>query len=82
LRYFEDWDFRTGLADVRMAARTMRGEPSIAVYGPQSARVFASALPDATLVLVPDAGHYPQVEQPSAFFSAIDAFDRRVMVRR
>jgi proline iminopeptidase len=76
-----NWDFRSRLADLRMPALVIEGEKALPSTV-ESARVFASALPNATLVLVPDAGHYPQVEQPGAFFSAIDAFDRRVMVRR
>jgi len=76
-----NWDFRPQLAALHMPALVIEGAKSIPSTV-ESARVFASALPDATLVLVPEAGHYPQVEQPSAFFSAIDAFDRRVMVPR
>lgn len=76
-----NWDFRPRLAELRMPALVIEGENSIPSTV-ESARIFASSLPDATLVLVPNAGHYPQVEQPGVFFSAIEAFDRRVLSRR
>jgi pimeloyl-ACP methyl ester carboxylesterase len=35
---------------------------------------LADAVPDARLVVIPDAGHSPQFENPLAWFAAIDGF--------
>jgi pimeloyl-ACP methyl ester carboxylesterase len=35
---------------------------------------LAGELPDATLVIVKDAGHVPHEEQPAAFMQAVDEF--------
>jgi pimeloyl-ACP methyl ester carboxylesterase len=43
-------------------------------YGPSAA--MADALPDSRLVVIPDAGHAPQFENPDAYFTAVDAFVR------
>ena len=67
------WDFRPLLARLTMPALVIEGEQSIASTV-ESARVMAKSLPNATLVLVPGAGHYPQVEQPERFFDAVEKF--------
>jgi 3-oxoadipate enol-lactonase len=36
--------------------------------------LLADAVPDARLVVIPDAGHSPQFENPPAWFGALDAF--------
>jgi pimeloyl-ACP methyl ester carboxylesterase len=43
------------------------------VYG----RSLTSALPAAELMLIPGAGHYPEIEQSEAVIRAIDAFVRQ-----
>jgi proline iminopeptidase len=68
-----EWDFRPLLTRLTMPALVIEGEQSIPSTV-ESARVFAQSLPNATLVLVPGAGHYPQVEQPKAFFDAVVRF--------
>jgi proline iminopeptidase len=68
-----DWDFRPRLARLTMPALVLEGEQSLASMV-ESARMIAQALPHATLVLVPKAGHYPQVEQPELFFAAVRRF--------
>lgn len=37
-------------------------------------RTVADAFPRATFTAVPEAGHFPHIEQPEAVFDAIDAF--------
>jgi pimeloyl-ACP methyl ester carboxylesterase len=37
---------------------------------------MAAAIPGAQLVVVPDAGHSPQFENPPAWFEAVDGFLR------
>ena len=68
-----NWDFRPLLASLTMPALVIEGEQSIPSTI-ESARVIAQSLPNATLLLVPKAGHYPQVEQPELFFHAVDTF--------
>ena len=36
--------------------------------------LLAGAVPDARLVVVPEAGHSPQFENPPAWFAALDGF--------
>jgi 2-succinyl-6-hydroxy-2,4-cyclohexadiene-1-carboxylate synthase len=49
----------------------------------QIGREMVAALPDASLVVVPDAGHTVHLEQPDAFVAALSAFlqERRRAVR-
>jgi pimeloyl-ACP methyl ester carboxylesterase len=37
-------------------------------------RRIAAAIPGASLAVIPDAGHVPQVEQPEAWWAALSAF--------
>ena len=57
------------------------GVPTLVLWGeadgfatPAYGRSLASALPAAQFTLVPEAGHYPEIEQPDAVIRAIDAF--------
>jgi len=67
-----DWDFRAGLA--RVAA------PTLIVHGESDAipmdlvEEWTTALPDARLVKVPGASHFPYVERPDLVWPAIEAF--------
>ena len=70
-----NWDFRPALAKLTVPALVIEGEQSIPSTV-ESARVMAQSLPGAALALIPNAGHYPQVEQPALFFAAVDAFLR------
>lgn len=42
----------------------------------RNAEALAKRLPGAELVLIEDAGHFPQIEQPEAFVRAIEAWAR------
>jgi pimeloyl-ACP methyl ester carboxylesterase len=55
--------------------------PSLVLWGaadgivtPEYGRAYADALPEARFELVPEAGHYPLTEQPSATVAAIESF--------
>jgi 3-oxoadipate enol-lactonase len=56
--------------------------PTLVVVGEQdtsftgAADDMAAALPDSRLVVIPDAGHGPQFENPDAYFAAVDGFLR------
>jgi pimeloyl-ACP methyl ester carboxylesterase len=40
--------------------------------------LLADVVPDARLVVIPDAGHSPQFENPTAWFAAVDGFLREL----
>lgn len=66
------WDWRPALRRVHAPALVIHGaEDVLPVAG---GREWAAALPDARFVLLPGAGHFPYVEAPEAFFSAVNAF--------
>jgi pimeloyl-ACP methyl ester carboxylesterase len=44
------------------------------VHSAKGARWLQQQLPDATLVEIPDCGHYPMLEEPDAFESALLKF--------
>jgi pimeloyl-ACP methyl ester carboxylesterase len=57
--------------------------PTLLVWGEQDARSplsvarqFEEAIPDTTLVVIPDAGHVSNLEQPERFNDAVRAFCR------
>jgi pimeloyl-ACP methyl ester carboxylesterase len=58
--------------------------PTLVIVGAQDRPFFdashaiAAAIPDARLVVVPDAGHSPQFENPPVWFDALDTFLREV----
>ena len=61
--------------------------PTLVVVGAEDevflpgAHAMVAAIPGADLVVVPDAGHSPQFENPDAYFAAVDAFVRRTNAR-
>ena len=55
--------------------------PTLVIVGEEDAHVpravmpdIADAMPDARLVVIPDAGHSPQFENPPAWFAALEEF--------
>ncbi len=56
--------------------------PSLVIVGEQdtpflaASREMADTIPGAGLVVIPDAGHSPQLENPAAWFDAVDGFLR------
>jgi pimeloyl-ACP methyl ester carboxylesterase len=58
--------------------------PTLVLWGeadrfakPSYGQSLVSALPAAELMVIPDAGHYPEIEQSEAVIRAIDAFVQR-----
>jgi pimeloyl-ACP methyl ester carboxylesterase len=72
--------------DQREAMRTISC-PTLVVVGEQDASfvrpasVMHEVIPDSRLVVVPDAGHSPQFENPDAYFDAVGSFVRRTSDR-
>lgn len=57
------------------------GAPTLVLWGADDrlfpavlAEVFAAQLGDASAQLIPDAGHFPQIDQPAATIAAISGF--------
>jgi 3-oxoadipate enol-lactonase len=66
---------------VRLAEVTI---PTLVIVGEQdesfleTSKTMAATIPGARLVVVPDAGHSPQFENPAVWFDAVDGFLRGV----
>ncbi len=66
------WDWRSELGALHV--------PTLVVHGARdaipeaSARAWVDALPNARLLVLPEADHYPHVDQPEAFFPAAEQF--------
>ncbi|MDE2005364.1 MAG: alpha/beta hydrolase [Rhodospirillales bacterium] len=59
----------------RIAAPTLLAwGASDRVVTPEYGRAYAGAIPGATFVTIPEAGHHPEREQPAAFAAAIADF--------
>jgi proline iminopeptidase len=69
-----DWDFRPRLAGIRAPVLVMEGADSNVPL--DATRAWVAALPNARLLLVPDAGHEFFVDQPAAFREAAESFIR------
>jgi pimeloyl-ACP methyl ester carboxylesterase len=67
-----DWDWRDRLGNLRVPTLVIHGEQDAIPL--DAAREWASVLPDARLVVLPDAGHLSYVEQPDLFFAAVEDF--------
>ncbi len=70
----KDWDFLPMLAKLQQPALVVEGEQSASTVA--SVRAWAKALPNARLLWIANAGHFPQVEQPEIFFPAVETFLR------
>ena len=67
-----DWDWRDRFQDVKVPVLIVHGAKDPIPI--ESAGEWQKAFPQATLVPIDDAGHFPQFEQPVAFRRALDTF--------
>ncbi len=68
------WDWRPALRRLHAPALIIHGTADpLPVAG---GREWAVALPDARLLLLQGIGHFPYLEAPDAFFTAVDTFLR------
>jgi proline iminopeptidase len=67
-----DWNFLPLLQQLKVPALVIEGAASRPTL--ESVHAWAGAIPGKPLVLVPEAGHYPQVEQPKKFFPIVERF--------
>lgn len=68
----ESFDFHADLASVTVPALVLYGadEPGATFGG----TAIAAALPNATYALIPNVGHFPFIENPTAFFVTVREF--------
>jgi pimeloyl-ACP methyl ester carboxylesterase len=57
--------------------------PTLLVWGendglvtPDYGRAYSELIPGTRLAIIPEAGHFPHIEQPHAFLKALNAFVR------
>ena len=67
-----DWDWRQNFREVQLPVLIIHGEKDPIPVA--SAAEWRAAFPNASLLIVEGAGHFPHVEQPAAFMRAIEAF--------
>lgn len=67
-----DWDFRPGLAAVTAPTLILHGETDAIPM--DLVEEWTTALPNAKLVKVPGASHFPYVERPDLVWPAIESF--------
>ncbi|HEX9504852.1 MAG TPA: alpha/beta fold hydrolase [Acidimicrobiia bacterium] len=60
------------LAEVRLPTLVVVGDQDETFVAPS--RAIAAMVPDARLAVIPDAGHSPQFENPTAWFAALHGF--------
>jgi proline iminopeptidase len=65
-----DWDWRPALRAVTARALIVRGTADVL----SGERDWAASLPNARLLVLERAGHFPYLEVPDRFYPAIDAF--------
>jgi pimeloyl-ACP methyl ester carboxylesterase len=66
-------DSRPWLGAIKAPTLVVVGEDDI-ITPPEESRQLADGIPDATLCVVPRAGHFPMLEQPAAFNTALRQF--------
>jgi proline iminopeptidase len=66
------WDWREGLRSVTAPTLILHGEQELIPM--RLVEEWTQALPNARLVRIPGAGHFPFVERPDVFYPALDAF--------
>ncbi len=58
------------LGEIRVPALVVWGEAD-RIYPPEHGEAFAKAIPGARLVIIPEAGHLPQLEAPEALLAVV-----------
>jgi pimeloyl-ACP methyl ester carboxylesterase len=73
--YMHDPGLRQWLHRVRVPTLVIWGQ-SDAIVPPDYGKKLQQSLPDARFELIPEAGHYPQIERPETVVDAIERFAR------
>ncbi len=69
-----EWDWRERLQSLQVPVLTIQGDHDTLPM--EGARVWASSLRNARLLIVKEAGHLPFAEQPEVFYPAVETFLR------
>jgi len=67
-----NWDWRPSLAKLTVPVLTIHGDKDPIPM--DSAEEWAAYLPEARLLAIHRAGHFPWLEQPEIFYPAVDTF--------
>ena len=67
-----NWDWRGAMASV--SVRTLIIHGALDPIPLATAEEWAATLPNARLLTLPNVGHFPYLEAPDQFFSAVDSF--------
>ena len=67
-----EWDWRSELDSLGMQFLTIHGDYDAIPM--EAAKEWTASLPEGHLLVIPDAGHFPWLEQPDQVFPAIDSF--------
>lgn len=69
---FGDYDWRDELASLEVPRLVIHGADD--AFPLEGSREWVEGHPGARLIVLEDAGHFPFIERPDAFFPAVDAF--------
>ena len=72
LRSIGDWDWREDLQALMAPTLIVTGTDDTMPL--EATREWASAMPNAEMVVLEDTGHYPHVERPEAYFRVVTDF--------
>jgi proline iminopeptidase len=67
------YDLRPHLGTLRVPTLVIVGDDDW-LLPPSASRLIANSIPEAELVVVPNAGHMPFIEQPAVFSAAVQQF--------
>jgi proline iminopeptidase len=66
------WNLLSSLGAVKAPVLVIHGAADVIPV--KSSEAWASAMPNARLLVIEGAGHIPQIEQPEIFFKAVETF--------
>jgi len=67
-----EWDWRQQVTSAQVPALVIHGAEDL--IPADASREWAATLPDARLLIIPGSGHFPHLEAPDLYFSAVDQF--------
>lgn len=80
IRSLNDSDSRAELAEIRAPTLVVVGAED-AITPPAQSRALADGIPGSMLSVIPDAAHFPMIEQPEAFNAVLGEFLGRLASR-
>ncbi|HKY60455.1 MAG TPA: alpha/beta hydrolase, partial [Gemmatimonadota bacterium] len=69
---FGDYDWRDELVSLEVPRLVIHGAAD--AFPVEGSREWVEGHPNARLMILEEAGHYPFIERPDAFFPAVDTF--------